>query len=119
MSWLRRRRTPAPVPAPVAPPPDPWPAMRAIVAEAVIWQDAAEALLADVRARLPLAELAPRGGPLVSRFIALESVLPVSDDPEVIRRTTELRGLLSHHAHMITTSLDLLATGYRSERIVE
>ncbi len=93
--------------------------MRAIVAEAVIWQDAAEALLDDVRQRLPLAELAPRGGPLVSRFVALESGLPVSDDPEVIRRTTELRQLLNHHAHMISASLDMLATDWRSEKIVE
>jgi hypothetical protein len=118
MSLFRRRRRRVEPPLPLEPV-DPWPAMRAIVAEAVIWQDAAEALLADVRARLPLSELAPRGGPLVTRFMALESVLPVSDDPEVVRRTTELRQLLSHHAHMISASLDMLATDWRSERIVE
>ena len=42
-----------------------WRELRAIVSEAVIWQDAANDLLAAVSRREPLAELAPRGGPLV------------------------------------------------------
>src|SRR4051794_26392644 len=52
------------------------PRLRRIVAEAVILQDKAEELLADVRLREPLGELAPRGGPLARRFFELRRQLP-------------------------------------------
>ena len=92
--------------------------LRAIVAEAVIWQDAANEVLAAISRREPLAELAPRGGPLVRRFCELRARLPVSDDPE-LRRITEIVGpVLDHHALMLSSSLDMLAVDWRSERIV-
>jgi hypothetical protein len=91
--------------------------LRRIAAEAVILQDDAEALLRDIRAREPLAELAPRGGRLTSRFVALATALPVSRDPVVRRYTVRLREVLDHHALMLSTSLDLLAVCWRSERL--
>jgi hypothetical protein len=96
-----------------------WRELRAIVAEAVIWQDAADELLAAISRREPLAELAPRGGPLIRRFCDLRARLPESDDPE-LRRITEVLGpVLDHHARMLSSSLDMLAVDWRSERIVE
>ena len=96
-----------------------WRDLRAIVAEAVIWQDAAEDVLLAISRREPLAELAPRGGPLVRRFCELRDRLPESDDAE-LRRITEVLGpVLHHHAMMLSTSLDMLAVDWRSERIVE
>ena len=93
--------------------------LRAIVAEAVIWQDAAEEVLVDIRDRRPLAEVAPRGGPLISRFVALGCRLPASSDPEIRRHTSVLRMVFDHHALMLKSSMEMLAFDWRSERIVE
>jgi hypothetical protein len=95
-----------------------WRELRKIVAEAVIWQDKAEELLVDIRHREPLAELAPRGGPLIRRFCALRMRLPVSNDPAIRRITDVLGPVLDHHALMLNSSLDMLAVDWRSERIV-
>jgi hypothetical protein len=91
--------------------------LRRIAAEAVLIQDDAEQLLRQVRAREPLAELAPRGGRLTSRFIALARALPRSDDAEIRRYCMRLREVFDHHAMMLSASLDLLAVGWRSERL--
>ena len=96
-----------------------WRELRAIVAEAVIWQDAANDVLAAICRREPLAELAPRGGPLIRRFCELRARLPESDDAEVRRITDVLGPVLDHHALMLSSSLDMLAVDWRSERIVE
>jgi hypothetical protein len=93
--------------------------LRRIAAEAVILQDEAEELLRDVRAREPLAELAPRGGRLASRFVALAAALPACRDPAVRAHAMRLREILDHHALMLTASLDLLAVAYRSDRLEE
>jgi hypothetical protein len=95
-----------------------WRELRKIVAEAVIWQDKAEELLVDIRHREPLAELAPRGGPLIRRFCALKQRLPESDDPAIRRYTDVLGPVFDHHALMLNSSLDMLAVDWRSERIV-
>jgi hypothetical protein len=94
-----------------------WRELRAIVAEAVIWQDAAEEVLAAISRREPLRDLAPRGGPLIRRFCELADRLPESDDPELRRITTVLRPVFDHHALMLSSSLDMLAVDWRSERI--
>ena len=98
---------------------DAWRELRRIVAEAVIWQDKAEELLVDISHREPLAELAPRGGPLIRRFCDLKRRLPDSDDPDIRRITGILGPVLDHHAMMLNSSLDMLAVDWRSERIVE
>jgi hypothetical protein len=96
-----------------------WEALRRIVAEAVIRQDEAEDLLTDIREREPLAALAPRGGRLVSRFVALRGDLPCFQDAALLRHTSVLEKVFDHHALMLTSSLDLLAVDWRSERMVE
>ena len=96
-----------------------WKALRRVVAEAVIRQDQAEELLADIREREPLARLAPRGGRLVSRFVALRRELPDYPDPALRRHVGVLERVFDHHALMLTSSLDLLAVGWRSERLVD
>jgi hypothetical protein len=103
------------------PPPreDAWRELNKIVAEAVIWQDKAEELLVAISHREPLAELAPRGGPLIRRFCELKRRLPESNDPEIRRITDVLGPVLDHHALMLNSSLDMLAVDWRSERIVE
>ena len=94
-------------------------ALCAIVAEALIWQDEAEEVLVDIRDRLPLADVARRGGPLVSRFVSLAQRLPQSDDPRIARYATELRAVFDHHAFLIDACLQMLAMDWRSPRIVE
>ena len=96
-----------------------WRQLRAIVAEAVIFQDSAEELLAAISRREPLAELAPRGGPLIRRFCDLGMRLPESDDREIQRITAVLGPVFDHHAMMLKYSLDMLAVDWRSTRIVE
>jgi len=94
-----------------------WRELRKIVAEAVIWQDAAEEVLAAISRREPLSELAPRGGPLIRRFCELGRRLPESDDPEIRRIASVLRPVFDHHALMLSSSLDMLAVSWRCERI--
>ncbi len=94
-------------------------ALRRIAAEAIIWQDAAEELLEEIRERGPLADLAPRGRKLIGRFVALRELLPASGDPEIRRHTRVLRMVFDHHAMTLSSSLDLLAVDWRSERMVE
>jgi hypothetical protein len=86
--------------------------LRRIVDEAVLLQGLAEDILAGVRARRSLAELARPGGALVSRFVALRAELPSTNDP-VARMVGET---LDHHAMMVAASLDLLAD-LRPERV--
>jgi hypothetical protein len=93
--------------------------LRRIAAEAIIWQDAAEELLEEIRERRPLADLAPRGGKLVSRFVALREQLPTCADAEIRRHTRILRMVFDHHAMTLSSSLDLLAVDWRSERMIE
>ena len=88
-----------------------------IAAEAVILQDEAERLLRAIRAREPLAELAPRGGPLTSRFCALAAALPASRDPLIRRYLTALREVLKPADRL--ASLDLLAVAWRSDHLDE
>jgi len=91
--------------------------LRRIAAEALILQDDAEVLLQEIRAREPLAELAPRGGRLTSRFVTLSAELPTSRDPCVRKHVARLREILDHHALTLSASLDLLAVAWRSERL--
>jgi hypothetical protein len=100
------------------PPSNPRTAMRRIVAEAVILQDEAEAVVRGAQAREGLGFLAPRGGPLVRRFFGLRDLLPKAcEDPadEDLRR--RLDAILHHHALAVWVALDLLACEWRSERI--
>ena len=105
----------------VAPPPtaaEQHALLRRIAAEAVILQDQAEEVLRRVRARDALGQVAPRGGPLVHRFFRLRDRLPKHcADPGDERLRATLDVILHHHAMLVSTSLDLLAYEWRSERV--
>jgi hypothetical protein len=89
-----------------------------IVAEAVVLQDKAEDVLADIRRREPLAEMAPRGGPLARRFFELRRQLPPATDREMARQCETAGAVLDHHGTVITFALELLAMDWRSQAIV-
>jgi hypothetical protein len=88
------------------------------VAEAVVLQDKAVELLADIRTREPLSELAPRGGPLARRFFELRRELPAAADGELARQCETASVVLDHHGRVITYALELLAMDWRSDAIV-
>jgi hypothetical protein len=96
-----------------------WDALANLVNEAIVMQDSAERLLGEIREEGPLGELARRGGPLVTRFEAMRRELPPATDPELHGRVERLDSILAHHAMMLSTSLDLLAVNWRSERMRE
>jgi len=98
------------------PAPDPSVTLFGVVAEAMILQDDAEAVLAAVGRHEHLGIVAPRGGPLVHRFFTLRDRLPRRDlDPRTARRTAQLDTILLHHAMQVATALEFLAVAGRSE----
>jgi hypothetical protein len=86
--------------------------LREIVDEAVLLQGFAEDLIDGVRARRSLAELAPPGGVLVSRFLALRAEVPDGPHAQMVRET------LDHHAMLLHCALDLLGDLY-PERVAD
>jgi hypothetical protein len=76
----------------------------------------ADDILAGVRERRSLAELAPPGGALVSRFVVLRAAVPEPADPGLRAVARTLREILDHHAVMLSWSLDLLGD-LRPERV--
>jgi hypothetical protein len=103
----------APVPLP-----DPAAVLRRIAAEAVILQDQAEAVLAAVARHERLGAVAPRGGPLVSRFFRLREQLPVGcDDPRLDRLRAVLDTIFYHHAMQLATAMEFLTFDGRSEEL--
>jgi hypothetical protein len=98
---------------------DGWAALRRIVAEAVILQDEAEALLDELRDHRDLAAIAPPCGRLMVRFGALGHALPSCGDPVMDRHTAVLRTILDHHVLMLNSCRALLASEWRSQRLAE
>jgi hypothetical protein len=92
-------------------------AVFAIVVEAVVLQDAAEAVLAAVGRGEHLGLVAPRGGPLVRRFFALRDALPQSGGPWLQAQVRMLDTILLHHAMQVSTSMEFLATAGRSDQL--
>ena len=99
--------------------PDPRARLLRVVAEAVILQDQATELLFEIRERPPLGQVAPRGGSLAHRFFSLRGELPPAIGAEMERQCEIVGTVLDHHGRLIVTALDMLATDWRSERIVE
>ena len=93
--------------------------LRRIVAEAVVLQDEAAGVLAGIRDREPLAELAPRGGPLASRFFELRRELPAPADLDMARQCRIVSAVLDHPGTLIVTALQMLSVDWRSPAIVE
>jgi hypothetical protein len=90
--------------------------LRRIVDEAVLLQGLTEDILEGIRQRRSLAELAPPGGALISRFCALRAAVPEAEDPRLRECAATLRETLDHHACMLSYSLDLLGD-LRPERV--
>jgi hypothetical protein len=84
-----------------------------VVAEGVVLQDQAVAVLVDIRARAPLAEVARRGGPLARRFLRLREQLPAPVDADMARQCATASVVLDHHGHVIVHALELLAADWR------
>jgi hypothetical protein len=102
-----------PVPAP-----EPAAVLLRIAAEAVILQDEAEAVLAAVARHEHLGVVAPRGGPLVSRFFGLREQLPTRcDDPRLDSLRAVLDTIFYHHAMQLATAMDFLTFDGRSEQL--
>ncbi len=93
-------------------------ALRRIVDEAVLLQGLTEDILAGIRERRSLAELAPPGGALVSRFVVLRAAVPEPADAHLRELARTLRETLDHHALMLSCSLRLLGD-MRPERVSE
>jgi hypothetical protein len=93
-------------------------ALRRVVDEAVLLQGLTEDLLEGVRARRSLADLAPPGGALMSRFLELRASLPCPADPALRAAARTVGETLHHHALMISCSLSLLGD-LRPERVTD
>ena len=94
--------------------------LRRVAAEAVILQDQAESVLADISSHGHLGLIAPRGGPLVRRFFALRDSLPRRcTDPDDERLRHILDVALHSHALLVSMAMDLLAYEWRSTRLSE
>ena len=122
MAWFSRWLRPPPAvlldTVPAAPRVDERVVLRRVAAEAVILQDRAEQVLAEVRGHGHLGVIAPRGGPLVRRFFALREELPdrcADPDDERLRHVLDVA--LHSHALVVAMSMDLLAYEWRSPRL--
>ena len=93
--------------------------LRRIVAEAVLLQDKAAELLAEIRDRRPLSVLAPRGGPMATRFFELRRELPPPADLAMARQCETVSVVLDHHGTLIVTALQMLSVDWRSDAIVD
>jgi hypothetical protein len=92
-------------------------ALLALADEALVLQDRAEALMARIVAEDELRDLAPAGGPLISRFEAMRRELPRCADPRLQSAADILDMVFANHAMAIHAALDLLAVSWRSERM--
>ena len=124
MAWLPRwLRTPPAVltdVVPSTPTVDERAVLRRTAAEAVILQDQAESVLAEIRGHGHLGLIAPRGGPLVRRFFALRDALPRRcTDPDDERLRHVLDVALHSHALVVSMGMDLLAYEWRSPRLAD
>jgi hypothetical protein len=116
--WLRAEPAVLLDVVPAVPPVDERATLRRAAAEAVILQDQAESVLAEVSAHGHLGRIAPRGGPLVRRFFALREELPSRcSDPDDERLRNVLDVALHSHALVVSMSMDLLAYEWRSPRL--
>ena len=92
-------------------------ALLALAEEALELQRDGEQVMAQIAAEGPLADLAVRGGPLISRFEAMRRELPDCPDP-ILRSAAEVLDMVfANHALALHAALDMLAVSWRSERM--
>ena len=100
--------------------PDDRTVLRRTAAEAVILQDTAEEVLAQIRAHGHLGVIAPRGGPVARRFYALRDGLPkhcADADDERLRHVLDVA--MHSHALLLSMAMDLLAQEGPSPRLAD
>ncbi len=101
---------------------DPAAARRALLRiadEALALQREGEEVMAEIRDEGPLGDLAVRGGPLISRFVALRRELPPCPAGRLASAREILDMVLANHAMALHAALDLLAVSWRSERMAD
>jgi hypothetical protein len=89
----------------------------ALADEGIELQHDGEAVMAAIRDEGPLGELSIRGGPLISRFVAMRREIPVCDDPLLRSAAEVLDMVFANHALALNAALDLLAVSWRSQRM--
>jgi hypothetical protein len=94
-------------------------ALLRIADEALALQRAGERLIEEIRDEGSLADLAERGGPVISRFVALRAQLPPCPAGRLASAAEILDMVLANHAMALNAALDLLAVSWRSERMLD
>ena len=94
-------------------------ALLRVADEALALQDAGARLMAEIRDEGPLGDLAQRGGPVISRFVALRGELPACADERLRGAAEILDMVLANHAMALNAALDLLAVSWRSQRMLD
>jgi hypothetical protein len=92
-------------------------ALLALADEALELQCEGEQLMAEIAAEGALDDLAERGGPLISRFVAMRRELPECGDPIQRSAAEVLDMVFANHALALHAALDMLAVNWRSERM--
>jgi hypothetical protein len=87
-----------------------WTELGRVVDQAIGLQRIAEGLL-EALGREPHADLARRGGPIMSGFVALRRELPRSDNGVVRRYVDIVDSVLEHHAELLSALLEELSIG--------
>jgi hypothetical protein len=90
----------------------------ALAEEGLALQDRGEELMAEISGGGDLADLAARGGPLISRFSEMRRELPPCEDPLLRSAAEVLDMVFANHALALDAALDLLAVSWRSERML-
>jgi hypothetical protein len=123
MRLFRRSMTTEPAPAVRSSDLDPVAArarMLRVAAEAVVVQDDADAVLASIRAHVPLGYTARGCGRLVRRFFGLRDLLPEHlENSHDERVRSELSTILHHHAELLSLAMELSAVEWQSDRLRE
>ena len=108
----------------LAPPPqrsfaDDLAALRRLAWEGLYREDDVEELLRAVRDDLPLTEVAPDSGVLVSRYCAMRRELNRIEAPELQAQVRALSEIFDYLAQLLHYAVALLACAWRSERLRE
>jgi len=88
-----------------------------LVREAVYRMGDVEDLLCEIRDGEPLAELAPRGGKLISRYLQMRDGLQAIDSPDLNSYRVELGEVFQYLAYLSHHALELYAVSWRSEAL--
>jgi hypothetical protein len=117
--WWKRVRGPSVPPPPAAPRQEDVERLLHIVCKALRLQASVEELLPAIRGDGPIAEIAPRAGPVVSGFEGLRRELREVSDPALRGFVSALDEVFDYHAQLLYYAVQLLGVSWRSERLRE